>query len=320
MRAAVVRAFDAPPSYSEFADPVPEAGELLVTVSAAGLHQIVKSLANGSHYGSTGELPFVPGVDGVGRLEDGTRVYFGGGRSPFGTMAERSLAAKKMCIPLPDGLDDATAAGIANPAMSSSVALTARAKFVAGESVMILGATGVAGQLAVQIAKRMGARRVVGAGRNPEALEKLKDLGADATISLDQPQEAQVEAFRAEIAGAGVDVVLDYLWGQPAESALLAISQKGLRSSSPRERFVQIGNTAGATISLHAAALRSSGLELLGSGFGSASIDQILAAVAEFFRVAATEPFQFQIKAAPLSDVEALWNSPERGIRLVFQP
>ena len=320
MRAAVVQAFDAPPSYSTFADPIPEAGELLVTVRAAGLHQIVKSLANGSHYGSTGELPFVPGVDGVGRLEDGTRIYFGAARSPYGTMAERCLATRRMCIPLPDGLDDATAAGIANPAMSSWVALAARARFVAGESVLILGATGVAGQLAVQVAKRMGARRVVGAGRNPEALEKLKSLGADATISLDQEQDAVVEAFRAEIAGEGVDIVLDYLWGQPAESALKAISQKGLRMASPRVRFVQIGNTAGATITLHAAALRSSGLELLGSGFGSASLDQILAAIAEFFKIAAAQPFEFQIKTAPLSDVEAQWNSPERGTRLVFQP
>jgi NADPH2:quinone reductase len=315
-----VRAFDAPPSYATFADPVPAEGEKLVTVTAAGLHQIVKSLANGTHYGSTGELPFIPGVDGVGRLEDGTRVYFGGARSPFGTFAERGLAAHPMCIPLPDGLDDAVAAGIANPAMSSSVALTARAKFAAGESVLILGATGVAGQLAVQIAKRMGARRVVGVGRNPESLEKLKDLGADAAISLDQPHDTLVAAFRSEYAGAGVDVVLDYLWGQPAESLLEAISQRGLRKSTARLRFVQIGAVAGTSINLHAAALRSSALELLGSGFGSASLPQILAAIAEFFQSAVAQPFQFSIRTAPLSEVEALWNSPERGSRLVFQP
>jgi len=320
MQAAVVRAFDVPPSYATFTDPVPAEGEKLVTITAAGLHQIVKSLANGTHYGSTGELPFIPGVDGVGRLEDGTRVYFGGARSPFGTFAERGLAAHPMCIPLPDGLDDATAAAIANPAMSSWVALNARAKFVSGESVLILGATGVAGQLAVQIAKRMGARRVVGAGRNPEALERLKDLGADAVISLDQPHDALVTAFRNEYAGAGVDVVLDYLWGQPAESLLEAVSQRGLRKATSRLRFVQIGAIAGATINLHAAALRSSALELLGSGFGSASLPQILAAIAEFFKSAVEQPFQFSIKTAPLSEVEALWNSPEHGARLVFQP
>jgi NADPH2:quinone reductase len=320
MRAAVVRAFDAPPSYTDFPDPVSEAGEVRVTVTAAGLHPIVKSLANGTHYGSTGELPFVPGVDGVGRLDDGSRVLFGVARPPYGTMAERALAAGWMCIPVPDGLDDDTAAGIANPAMSSWVALSARAKFVAGESVLILGATGVAGQLAVQIAKRRGARRVVGVGRNPQALEKLKSLGADAAISLDQEPDALVDALRSEFAGAGVDIVLDYLCGLPAESALKAIAQKGLNKLTSRVRFVQIGSSAGSSITLNAATLRSSGLELIGSGFGSASLDQIKIAIGEFFQAAATEPFQFNVKTAPLSEVEALWNSPERGSRLVFQP
>jgi NADPH:quinone reductase-like Zn-dependent oxidoreductase len=320
MNAAVVHAFGAPPSYTTFADPVPGEGELPVTITAAGLHQIVKSLANGTHYGSTEDLPFIPGVDGVGRREDGTRIYFGGVRPPYGTFAERANANGKIWVPLPDGLDDATAAGIANPAMSSLVALTARAKFVAGESVLVLGATGVAGQLAVQIAKRQGARRVVAAGRNPEALEKLKNLGADTVISLDQKQDALVAAFRGEFAGEGIDVVLDYLWGQPAESVLSAIAQRGLSKAAPRVRFVQIGSSAGLTINLNAATLRSSGLELLGSGFGSASLDQILLAVTEFFREAASNPFEFSVKSAPLSDVESLWNSAERGSRLVFLP
>ncbi len=320
MHAAVVRAFGEPPSYTTFADPVAAEGELLVTVTAAGLHPIVKALANGTHYGSTGELPFVPGVDGVGRLGDGSRVYFGISRSPYGTLAERALAANWMRIPLPEGLDDATAAGIANPAMSSWAALTGRAKFVAGESVLILGATGVAGRLAVQIAKRRGARRVIAAGRDPQALEMLKELGADAVISLDQEHDPLVAAFRREHADAGVDVVLDYLWGHPAESALEAISQRGLRKAASRVRFVQIGSSAGGTISLRAASLRSSGLELLGSGFGSASLDQLRAAIEEFFKAAATEPFQFKLKTAPLSDVEALWDRPEQGARLVFQP
>ncbi len=320
MKAAVVHAFDAPPRYTTFADPVAAEGEQLVTVTAAGLHPIVKALANGSHYGSTEELPFIPGVDGVGRLENGSRVLFGSARAPYGTFAERALAANWMCIPLPEGLDDATAAGIANPGMSSWVALTERAKFVAGEAVLILGATGVAGRLAVQIAKRRGARRVIATGRNPEALETLKELGADAVISLDQKHDAVVAAFRGEFAGEGVDVVLDYLWGQPAECALEAISQRGLRKASSRVRFIQIGASAGLTINLNAAALRSSGLELLGSGFGSASLSQILVALDEFLKAAATKAFQFKVRTAALSEIEALWNRPEQGTRLVFQP
>jgi NADPH:quinone reductase-like Zn-dependent oxidoreductase len=320
MNAAVVHAFDLPPRYTTFADPMAAEGETLVNVSAAGLHPIVKALAKGTHYGSAGILPFVAGIDGVGKLEDGTRVYFGIARSPFGTFAERSLAASWMCLPLPEAIDDVTAAGIANPAMSSWVALTARAKFVAGESVLILGATGVAGQLAIQVAKRLGARRIIAAGRNPQALQKLRALGADAVISLEQDPGLLVSTVRTEIAEAGVDIVLDYLWGQPAELVLLAISQKGLQKSAARIRFIQIGESAGKTISLPAATLRSSGLELLGSGFGSASLDQIRQALGEFFQIAAKEPFQFRTKAAPLRDVETLWNTAEEGTRLVFQP
>jgi NADPH2:quinone reductase len=320
MNAAVVQSFNDPPSYTTFKEPVAAEGEKLVSVSAAGLHPIVKALAKGTHYGSSGEFPFVAGVDGVGKLEDGTRVYFGIARSPFGTFFERALAASWMCLPLPEGVDDVTAAGIANPAMSSWAALIARAKFVAGESVLILGATGVAGQLAVQVAKRLGARRVIAAGRNPQALVKLKELGADAVISLDQDQSSLVSAFRTELAESGVDIVLDYLWGAPAERVFEAISQKGLRKAAARIRFVQIGESAGKAISLTAATLRSSGLELLGSGFGSASLDQIKQALVEFFQIAAKQPFQFRTKAAPLRDVEALWNNTEEGTRLVFQP
>jgi NADPH:quinone reductase-like Zn-dependent oxidoreductase len=320
VNAAVVSSFSAPPRYDTFADPQPADGELIVNVTAAGLHPIVRALANGTHYGSTGVLPFIPGVDGTGRLEDGTRVYFGTTRAPYGTFAEKAITAKWICIPLPNGLDEVTAAGIANPGMSSWAALKARAKFAAGESVLILGATGIAGKLSVQIAKRLGARRIIAAGRNAQALEELKALGADAVISLTQEHDALVSSFRDEIAGEGVDVVLDYLWGAPAEAVLAAIAQKGLKHATARIRFIQVGNSAAPTITLPAATLRSSGLELLGSGFGSASMDEILQAVREFFEVAAKTPFQASLKPVPLRDVESVWNDPEHDARIVFQP
>jgi NADPH:quinone reductase-like Zn-dependent oxidoreductase len=320
MNAAVVRSYEEPPSYTTFEDPVAADGEVVVMVTAAGLHPIVKSLANGTHYGSTGVFPFVPGVDGVGRLGDGRRVYFGVGRPPFGSFAEKTVTRAAMCVALPEGLPDEAAAGLANPGMSSWAALKARAKFVAGESVLILGATGSAGQLAVQIARRMGARRVVAAGRNPAALEKLKALGADETISLELGRDEQVAAFRKEIVGDGVDVVLDYLWGAPAEAVLAAIAQKGLSHAAPRIRFVQIGNSAGPTISLAGATLRSSGVELLGSGFGSASLTEILAAVGELFQEAAKVPFVNSVRTVALSDVASLWTAQEEGVRFVFRP
>ena len=328
MNAAVVQSFEAPPTFSTFADPVPnpDAGEVLVNVTAAALHRIVKSLANGTHYGSAGILPFVPGVDGVGLLQSpfgdlpaGTRVLFGSARPPFGTFAQQSLASGHMLIPVPAAIPDATAAAIANPAMSSAVALL-RAKFVPGESVLILGATGVSGQLAVQIAKSRGARRVVATGRNPEALEKLRSLGADEIISLDQDQPHLTTQFKDEFDHSTPDIVLDYLWGPPAEALLAAITQRGLNHAAPRIRYIQIGNMVCPTINLPAATLRSSGLELLGSGFGSASLSQIRQALIAFFDQIATNPLQFALKTAPLSEITTLWNNEDQGVRLVFIP
>jgi NADPH:quinone reductase-like Zn-dependent oxidoreductase len=320
MKAAVVHSFDAPPRYTTFADPVAGENEVLVNVRAVGLHRVVKSIANGSHYLSTGELPFIPGVDGVGDLEDGSRVYFGMVRSPFGTLAERCVTARAMCLPIPEGLDGATVAAMMNPGMSSWAALTGRANFVPGESVLILGATGVSGKLAVQIAKRLGARRIVAAGRNVEALEELRGLGADAVVSLSQDREALVSAFRNEWANDKIDIVLDYVWGAPAEAVLEAISRKGLRNAASRIRFLQIGSMASPTISLRAETLRSSGLEILGSGFGSVSLKKIFESVAEFMKQAAEKPFQMKVERVPLRDVEGRWKVDDGGARRVFEP
>ena len=318
MNAAVVESFDRPPRYTSFADPTPSADEVLITVAAAGLHPIVKALAKGAHYGSTGELPFIPGVDGVGRMPDGTRVLFGSTHPPYGTFAERSIARSAICTPLPDGLDDATVAAMMNPGMSAWAALEHRAQFGTGESILILGATGSAGHMAVQVARRLGAKRIVAAGRNPQALEETKALGADATISLDQEHDALVAAFRAELANK-VDVILDYLWGAPAEALLAAIVQKGLDHDAGRIRYIQIGNSAGPNITLPAAVLRSSGLELLGSGFGSVSMDKIFASLRAILGAAVKEPFQMKLTTAALRDVEKLWNAAGEG-RLVFVP
>jgi NADPH2:quinone reductase len=319
MNAAVVESFDKPPRYTTFADPTPTSEEVLVTVTAVGLHPIVKSLAKGTHYGSTGQLPFIPGVDGVGRLDDSTRVLFGASRPPYGTFAERSVTKRSMCIPIPDNLDDATVAALMNPAMSSWAALTQRIQFTAGESILILGATGSAGHLAVQIAKRLGARRIVAVGRNPQALEETKSLGADSTISLNQDRDALVSAFRDEIASQKTGVILDYVWGAPAEALLAAVTQKGLDHESWRIRYIQIGSIAAPTISLPAATLRSSGLEIVGSGFGSVPMQKIFQSLAAILKEAARQPFQIKLTTAPLSKVEKLWNSTEDA-RLVFQP
>jgi NADPH2:quinone reductase len=321
MKAAVVESFGVAPKYKDFAEPVAGKGEKLVRVTAAGLHPIVKGLAAGTHYGSTGELPFIAGVDGVGKLEDGTRVFFGTMRKPYGTFAEIAPAPEWIMQKLADGLPDAAAAALGNPGMSSWAALKRRANFQAGESVLILGATGVAGRLAIQIAKRLGARRVVASGRNGKSLEEAASLGADAVIPLEQSAEDLKAAFQKELSEHGVDVVLDYLWGAPAQALFDAMLMKGLDHKAARTRYIQIGESAGKTVQLAASVLRSSGVEILGSGFGSVALEDIVKAVADFFAEAAKKPFQLKTEIVPLRDVEAAWSKKsEDGVRIVFQP
>ncbi len=245
MKAAVIHTFGAAPHFEEFPDPTPGAGEALVQVLAAGLHPIVRVLADGSHYGSTHTLPMIPGIDGVGRLDDGTRVYFGMTRPPYGTMAERAVVPRQMCLPLPESLDDATAAALFNPGMSAWLALTWRAQLAAGETVLILGATGASGQLAVQMAKLFGAGKVIAAGRNPQILSRLAALGADTTISLDQPDQDLTEAIVQAAGDTGIHVIIDYLWGRPTEAAIAAVTREGLTHAAPRVRLVEVGQMAG---------------------------------------------------------------------------
>ena len=314
MNAAVVSSYDVPPRYRTFEEPVAGEGEVLVNVSAAGLHPIVKALANGTHYGSTGVLPFVPGVDGVGRLADGRRVFFGVARSPFGTFAERTVAAAAMYLELPEGLEDAVAAGLANPGMSSWAALKARAKFVAGESVLILGATGVAGQLGGADCEAAGGEEGDCGGTESGGAGEVEGAGGgcgDLAGAGDGVRWWRRFAGRLRVmGGCGAGLSLGCAGG---ELCWRRLRRRGCRMSSPRIRFVQIGNSAGPTITLAGATLRSSGVELLGSGFGSASLTEIFAAVGEFFKEAAARPFDVEIKTVALKDVEAVWGEAEKG-------
>lgn len=316
MHAAVVTDHAKPPQYLEFPDPVPAEGEALIHVRAAGLHPIVKGLASGSHYASGGELPMVPGIDGVGTLEDGRRVYFGFARKPWGTMCERSVAPRIRCLPLPDGIDDLQAAAIANPGMSAWLSLSDRAGLKPGETALVLGATGVAGHLAVQIARSLGAKRVIGAGRNVASLE---GENLDAVIALGQPEDAVREAFLAE-AARGIDVVIDYLWGRPTELLLEALA-KGFKPSSARStRLVEVGESAGKSVNLAGATLRSVDLRILGSGFGSVDLERILGAIPELFQKAASGALRVDVEAIPLAQVESAWSRAEKARRIVFVP
>jgi NADPH:quinone reductase-like Zn-dependent oxidoreductase len=289
----------------------------VVRVRGAALHRIVRVIAAGKHYLSNTPVPFVPGIDGVGTLEDGTRVYFSAPRAPFGSMAERSVVAREHCIALPPEIDDVMAAAAGNPAMSSWVALTVRTTLRPGERVLVVGATGVAGKLALRIARYLGAGRVVAAARNRTELERLLGQGADATVPLDLDHDALVAALRAQL-DEGIDVVLDYVWGPVAEALLDAIATRSV-TGAPRIRYVEVGSLAAPAITLQAATLRSSGVEILGTGFGSAPMDRILRAIGEFFEAARTTPFPIDARAVALRDVAAQWNL-QSPARTVFVP
>lgn len=311
MKAAVVQAFDGPPQYQDFPVPALLDGERLVTTTAAALSQLVRLQAAGKHY-SGGTPPFVPGADGVGRLDDGQRVYFAFPRPPVGAMAEFVAVQEALTVPLPADLDDVTAAAIANPGMSSWAALSERSTFKPGSGVLINGATGASGRLAIQIARHLGAGRIVTTGRDTSAEPALRALGADAFIPLGQPQHELIRAFRPEMQGQ-VDVVLDYLWGPSAEALIAAAASPVTGDAAHSVQFINMGSIAGATISLPASPMRSSGLCLMGSGLGSVSHSALVRAISAMFAVVRSAGLSIDVAPVPLSKVETAWTSQTKA-------
>lgn len=315
MKAAIVQGTGQAPVYGDFAEPVPAPGEHRIRVAAAALSQVVRSRAAGSHYSASNRFPFIVGIDGVGRLDDGRRVFFATPKPPYGSMAEWAVAPSGLCVPLPDDLDDVTAAAIANPGMSSWAAYTQRARLEPGETVLVNGATGTSGRLAVQIAKHLGAGKVIATGRNVEALRAVASLGADVTIPLVDDEVALEDGFKEQFA-AGVDVVVDYLWGRSAERLLIAGAKAG--ADAVPIRFVQIGSMSGSDITLPSAVLRASAIELMGSGIGSIALDRLVASISDLMRAAVPGGFEIAVNPVPLSDVEAAWSRDDGGRRTVF--
>lgn len=313
MKAAIVFEGGRTPVYGDFVEPQPAPGEARITVTAAAMSHVVKGRASGAHYSAAAQFPFVVGIDGVGTPDDGRRVYFLLPRAPYGGMAQRAVTPIAHCLPLPDDLDDATA--IANPAMSSWAAYAELARLQAGETVLINGAAGAAGRLAVQIAKHLGARKVIGTARNADAMRDVAALGADVTIPLDEDEAALEDRFKQQFA-EGVDVIVDYLWGKSAERLLIAAAKSGARSAPIR--FVQIGSASGADIALPGAALRAAPIMLMGSGIGSVSLEGFMRSIGGLLQAAAPAGFKIVHKTVPLSGVEAAWPNDDSARRTVF--
>lgn len=314
MKAAIITAAGRPPVYGDFNEPTAREGMELISVSASALSQFSKSRSSGSHYTSEGVFPSVAGADGVGRAAEGRRVYFALPQAPYGALAEKSLVRSEHCVAIPDAMDNVTAAAIANPGMSAWAALVERASLKSGETVLVNGATGSAGKLAVQLAKHLGAGRVIGAGRNEADLQKLLSVGADAVIPFQlgsgNPAGAEryEEALIAEFT-RGIDVVIDYLWGESARIVIVAIA-KSVEDARP-VRFVHVGASSGEQhVEIPGAALRSSAIQLMGSGAKSVPFAKLLDAIAKVFAIANDAKLQITTRTEPLAAIQEAWATP----------
>jgi NADPH:quinone reductase-like Zn-dependent oxidoreductase len=324
MKAAVVNEWGQAPVYVNHPEPEACDGAVVAAVEASALTNLSRGLVSGKHYASNGiALPAIPGVDGVVRFEDGRRAYTGA-LPPYGMMAERTLVDPLGVLELPDGVDSVTAAAIPNPGVSAWMSLEHAAAVRPGDHVLVLGATGVTGAMAAQLATSVfGAGRVVVAGRDAARLAWLRDAGADDVIALGtEDLGARVAAMHAE---RPFDAVLDYLWGEPAEQVLTALGSNELAARYHATRFVQIGSMAGPTMNLPAGILRSAGITISGVGLGSVPPDVLaklrIEAVPRLFTMVAAGELQLRTQARPLADVEQAWTAAEpSGTRVVLTP
>lgn len=316
MDAAVVTRFDQPPQFGQIDVPEPRfEHDLVVDVLAAGLHQRVRSQAAGSHYTSTDHLPLVPGIDGVGRDSEGRLRYFLLPTTTMGSMAQQTVIDARRSVILPEDTDPVALAAAMNPAMSSWVALRQRISFEPGQDVLILGATGNSGQMAVRIAKLFGAGKIIAAGRDTAKLAHLPSLGATDTIRLGA--DDTVDRL-AELA-ADVDVVIDYVWGETTVAAMTAIVP---RRSDPGHQltWIEIGSVGGPTANIPSAAFRAARLQLVGSGQGSITPSDYMAQLPALATEIVSGALRVDASAVPLRDVTAAWTADETNGRIVLVP
>jgi NADPH:quinone reductase-like Zn-dependent oxidoreductase len=313
LRAAVLRDHGATPRVEEFEDPGHSPGCFEVRVAAAGLHHLDLHKASGSFYTGPPPLPCVVGTDGVGWLDDGRRVYFDATVEPYGSMAEKTLVPSDALLDVADGVDDVVAAALGNTGLAAWLSLTWRAELQSGETVLVLGATGAAGSVAVQVAKTLGAERVVAADRAGERLPRLLERGADAIVEADRAGDLAA-SFR-EAARGDVDVTIDMLWGAPAVAAM-KVAARGAR-------HVEVGNMAGEEITLPAPLIRSVSLDIRGFSVAHPPTEVKREAYLRLTEHAANGDITVDVDRLPLDDVAAAWERQRRaagGPKMVLVP
>ena len=312
MKAAVIRETGATPAVAEIADPSGEVVEVL----AAPINPIDLAVSRGILATGHPELPYVPGCEGVGRTADGRVVWiFGGsfGRTTNGAMGARASVGDAFAIDVPDGADPAVAAGLGIAGLAGWLPFAWRAPLEGGEDVLVLGATGSVGLVAVQTAKLLGARRVVAAGRSPEGLERARASGADATIRLDEADDL-VAAFKGAFGGAGPSYVFDPLWGAPAAAAVQA--------AVPRATLVNLGQSAGATSELASGPVRFKNLSILGHTNFAVREDELADHYRRLVGHVMAGDIVFDVERVPIDDVASAWQrqADGAGAKLVLVP
>ena len=263
MRAATISELGALPAIGEAPDPVRAAGEALIEVVAVPLNPIDINVGAGRYFGGTPPFPYVPGCEGVGRvveaesLAPGTLVWANGGGMGLrrdGALAELLAVSEDVPVPLPEGTDPVLAGTLGIAGLAGWLPVAYRSPVRKGETVLVLGATGTVGVVALQAARILGAGRVVAAGRSPEGLERARRLGADEVVSLGEDDLAG--AFAEACGGDGPTLIVDPLWGAPAVAAA--------RAAAPDARILQVGQSAGPEAALLSSDVRGKQLEILG--------------------------------------------------------
>lgn len=320
MKAAVLTRLDTFPVYREFPAPVAASGkEVVMKMSAVALKNLDKLKTQSGYYAPYPSTPVVVGTDGVGYLPDGTMAYALG---ITGTLAEEALVPSDRFTRLPKGIDPALAAALPNAILGSAVPLKARARIEQGDTVLVAGATGITGKVAVQVAKHYGASTVIAVGRNEQVLQQLSTLGSVLPLSLNQSEEEFIEKLREIDRQSPIRIVLDYIWGRPAELILQALQETGPGSRARQVKFVTVGDMAGKTITLPSGSLRSTDISLLGSGFGSL-FPQVLQQfntqiLPEMFELAADGKLVMATENRSLHQIETAWEEASSGNRVVI--
>jgi NADPH:quinone reductase-like Zn-dependent oxidoreductase len=312
MRAVLVSAHGDPPALAERLPPAASEGRALLELRAASLNPADIAIASGSFPAGSPPLPYVPGIEGVGtvlasgRFREGTRVWVSGrglGVAYDGTFSERFSAVDETLVQVPDAAGDVLAAAVGVPGLAAWLPLTRLAPIRDGETVVVLGATGNVGTVAVQAAKLLGAGRVVAVGRDEERLSQLLRLGADAIVPLGSADLR--DRLEAGSGDAPPTFVLDALWGEPLEATLTVVA--------PGARIVHVGQSAGATATIPSGLVRGKSLQIFGHTNFAVPQDVVAAGYAELLGHAAAGRIRIPVETIELADVSDAWTRQASG-------